>query len=585
MSGLENLLAGKSLVGRYRIEEVIGLGGFAAVYRAADERLGRDVAVKVITLAPPDAQSRERLRERFEHEARAAASLPHHPNVITVHDFGHDDELGLDFLVMELLRGENLAQLFKREGHLGMDVALQVLCEASDGVAVGHAAGIIHRDVKPGNIFLAEPHDDEPFRVVVLDFGIARIATDDEELTRTIGGENPLTAAYAAPEQMRGDAHLTCAADVFSLGVVGYQLLTGEKPFASGEGRRLRGRDPIRPIRELAPVQPAVEAVIERAMAEDPAARYPDAGAFRTALSEAMRTDDRTLLAPAAGLGAAAVADDRTVLHAAAAPPPPVTPPVAEPVAPRPAERVPVASSAPRPAPAPTRTRSRAPMLLVALLVLGAIAVGVWAMSRGGGREASAAPRDTTAAGAPRPMNGPDAGPSTPVTAGSSDVGGADGSSGTGDAGGSDGTAAPPSDGSDGGDGQPSSAPPSPPPGIQPTPGIAPPPPPPAFSPPSAPPSAPPPAPPSAPAPRPRPTQPQPRPQQPRPQPRPQQPQPQQPEPQQPEQPEPAPPPAPTPAPPVIVTPPTVVPAPNPNAPRDTIVIPTSPGGAGTTVP
>jgi hypothetical protein len=590
MSGLENLLAGKSLVGRYRIEEVIGLGGFAAVYRAADERLGRDVAVKVITLAPPDAQSRERLRERFEHEARAAASLPHHPNVITVHDFGHDDELGLDFLVMELLRGENLAQLFKREGHLGMDVALQILCEAAEGIAVGHAAGIIHRDVKPGNIFLAEPHDDDPFRVVVLDFGIARIATDDEELTRTIG-ENPLTAAYAAPEQMRGDAHLTCAADVFSLGVMGYQLLTGEKPFASGEGRRLRGRDPVRPIRELAPVSPAVEGVIERAMAEDPAARYADASAFRTALSEAMRTDDRTLLAPAAGLGAAAIADDRTILHTAAAPaPPPVAArsvaPSPAPVAPRPAERAPAAASAPaRAVPAP-RTRSRAPMFLIALLVLGAIAVGLWAMNRGGDREATAAPRDTRTAGEPLPADGSDADPGTPVTAGPTDAatGNADGST---DANGTDGTSTPPSDNSSSGDdGQPSAAPPSPPAGIEPTPGIAPSPP---ASPVFAPPSAPPPAPPSTPAPRPRPQQPQPqpRPQQPRPQPKPQQPQPQQPEPQQPEpQPEPAPPPAPTPAPPVIVTPPTVVPAPNPNAPRDTIVIPTSPAeGAPTTAP
>src|SRR4051812_44506895 len=97
MSGLENLLAGKTLVKRYRIDEVIGLGGFAAVYRAEDLRLGRPVAVKVITLAPPDPATRERVRQRFEREARAAAALPHHPNVITVHDFGTDPELGLDF--------------------------------------------------------------------------------------------------------------------------------------------------------------------------------------------------------------------------------------------------------------------------------------------------------------------------------------------------------------------------------------------------------------------------------------------------------------------------------------------------------
>src|SRR4029079_12110761 len=127
MAGLEGLLAGKTLVKRYRIDEVIGLGGFAAVYRAEDLRLGRPVAVKVITLNPPDPTARERLRERFEREARAAASLPHHPNVVTVHDFGTDPELGLDFLVMELLQGENLAQRFTREGKPGTDVGLQIL--------------------------------------------------------------------------------------------------------------------------------------------------------------------------------------------------------------------------------------------------------------------------------------------------------------------------------------------------------------------------------------------------------------------------------------------------------------------------
>ena len=396
MAGLENLLAGKTLVKRYRIDEVIGLGGFAAVYRAEDLRLGRPVAVKVITLAPPDPSTRERLRARFEREARAAASLPHHPNVVTVHDFGTDPELGLDFLVMELLQGENLAQLFTRQGLPAQDVALQILREAAEGVAVGHAAGIIHRDVKPGNIFLAEPHDDDPFRVCVLDFGIARIATDDSELTRTLAGENPLTAAYAAPEQVRGDRDLTPAADVFSLGVVGYQLLTGDKPFAPGEGRRARGRDPVRPLREAAPGAPAgVAEVIDRAMAEDPAARSPDAGAFARALDAAMAgDDDRTVLAPAgmggaaAGLGAAAVGagasaaagtaaasadDEGTVLHPRA----PADDPVAELVA---ADRRPLRTGTLH------RKRSSATLLILVPLLL-AVAAAVYAFSRRGGPE------------------------------------------------------------------------------------------------------------------------------------------------------------------------------------------------------
>ena len=391
MAGLENLLAGKTLVKRYRIDEVIGLGGFAAVYRAEDLRLGRPVAVKVITLAPPDPGMRERLRARFEREARAAASLPHHPNVVTVHDFGTDPELGLDFLVMELLQGENLAQRFTREGRPGTDVALQILREAAEGVAVGHVGGIIHRDVKPGNIFLAEPHGDDPFRVCVLDFGIARIATDDSELTRTLAGENPLTAAYAAPEQVRGEHHLTPAADVFSLGVVGYQLLTGEKPFALGEGRRARGRDPVRPIRELAPgVLESVAAVIDRAMAEEAGDRYPNAGAFAQALDRATADDDRTIIAPAGGFPAAAVLgagaasafrDDGegTIAHpgpAAVPPPSPAPAPVVEPVHPGP--RLTTVSHG----------RKRSPMgMLILLPLLLAAAVAVYAFTRKGGEE------------------------------------------------------------------------------------------------------------------------------------------------------------------------------------------------------
>ncbi|HET7233537.1 MAG TPA: serine/threonine-protein kinase [Longimicrobium sp.] len=582
MSGLENLLAGKTLVKRYRIEEVIGLGGFAAVYRAVDERLGRDVAVKVITLAPPDPGMRERLRQRFEREARAAAALPHHPNVITVHDFGSDPELGLQFLVMEMLRGENLAQLFKRQGRMGMDVGLQVLREAAEGVAVGHAAGIIHRDVKPGNIFLAEAHDDDPFRVVVLDFGIARVATDDAELTRTFAGENPLTAAYAAPEQMRGEHHLTPAADVFSLGVVGYQILTGEKPFAGGEGRRLRGREPVRPIREFAPqVPPAVEMVIERAMAEDPAARYPDAAAFCEALSQAMQSDDRTILAPA-GLAVAGVPDDATVAFTPSQSPPAVAAP---PVAPAPPVREPVAAAAPaspRVAPVSGGRRSRAPALLLGLLLLaGIVAAAFWAMNRGGGGEATAATRDTTSVPATTPRDGGEGdetatgGPTLPPSAPGT---GTDADNGTDARGGDTDNGTAPGDNE-----QPSSpAPPTPPAGIAPTPGIAPEPEPsspispPVVSPPSAPPvrpSPPPAAPPSEP------------PAQPRPQPRPQPAPPSAPPSAPPAAPPPAPPPSPPPAPPpVIVVPPPapVVPAPNPNAPRDTIVIPTSPAGDST---
>ncbi|HYW14288.1 MAG TPA: protein kinase, partial [Longimicrobium sp.] len=129
--GLEGLLTGHTLVKRYHIEDVCGRGGFAVVYRATDTRLGRPVAVKVITLTAENPEQREVLRQRLHREARAAASLPHHPNLVTVHDVGTDPELGLDFLVMELLTGEDLAVRLAHTGPPPTHVALSILRQAA----------------------------------------------------------------------------------------------------------------------------------------------------------------------------------------------------------------------------------------------------------------------------------------------------------------------------------------------------------------------------------------------------------------------------------------------------------------------
>ena len=389
------MLVGRVLGGRYRIEEVIGRGGMGAVYRAVDERLGRQVALKVITVAgSDDREARERLRARFFREARSAAAIPHHPNVVPVYDYGSDDEVGLDYLVMELLRGSDLATRLSRSGAPALAASLKILLEAARGIAVGHRQGLIHRDIKPGNIFLAQTHNNE-VQVRVVDFGIAKLADDEDTLAQlTQDGRVPHSPAYASPEQLKGLTQLMPASDVFSLGAVGYQLLTGERPFTESdrnkmslgmavEAPRLRDRNPAIP--------PAADAVIQRALAYDPGERFSDAGAMAEALERAIRTladspvdpylagapivtateeedDDRTRVAEIDY-------DDRTLLA-----PPPVTPPPSRAAPPASRREAVPAAAASRKAP-PRKKRSIGGFLAWGLVLLVVGAAIIWAMA------------------------------------------------------------------------------------------------------------------------------------------------------------------------------------------------------------
>jgi tRNA A-37 threonylcarbamoyl transferase component Bud32 len=323
MAGLESLLKGRTLAGRYLIDDVIGRGGMGAVYRGTDQRLGRPVAVKVITAsAGNDPAVRERLRARFRHEAASAASLPHHPNVVPVYDYGTDDELGLDYIVMELLRGEDLATRLQGRGAPPMAEALRILQHAARGVAVGHRAGLIHRDVKPGNVFLVQGSGADEMQVRVLDFGIAKAMAEEDTASAglTHDGRAPLSPAYASPEQLRGDARLTPASDVFSLGALGFQLLTGTRPFTEADRNRMAAgmQVPVPSLRARNPGVPAeVEEVILRALSLFPAQRFDDAGALADALARPLRHIAETPAAeivPGAGAaGMMEVDDDRTV--------------------------------------------------------------------------------------------------------------------------------------------------------------------------------------------------------------------------------------------------------------------------------
>ena len=389
MSGIEALLAGRTLADRYRIEEVIGRGGMGAVYRATDERLGRPVALKVVTAsAGGDAGARERMRARFRHEAASAGRLPHHPNVVPVYDYGTDPTRGLDFIVMELLRGEDLASRLARSGPPSLGTSLRILREAARGVAVGHRAGLIHRDVKPGNVFLAQGDDAREIQVRVLDFGIAKAVAEEETASGlTQDGRAPLSPAYASPEQLRGEPRLTPASDVFSLGALAFQLLSGQRPFTEQDRNRFAaGMDvPVPSLRARNPAVPQeVEALVARALAVNAAERFENAGVMADALDAAIRRlpDDAAGARVPAGAPIPAVdrvyGDDRTVLAGAAddedrtilAPPPVRGPAPAAAYPPPAAARPPQPVIPPRRPPEPQGGGAGRAMAIGALLVV-----------------------------------------------------------------------------------------------------------------------------------------------------------------------------------------------------------------------
>ena len=320
---------GRRLGGRYRMEALLATGGMGEVWAARDLLLDRAVAVKVLGGAlAGDGRAAERLRR----EARAAARLEH-PNIARVLDLGEQD--GRPYLVMELLEGESLAGRIDRAGAMAPPEAARVAVAVADALEAAHRAGVVHRDVKPGNVFLTSGGE-----VKVLDFGIASAAGEAALTT----GEMLGTPAYLAPERVLGHS-ATPAADIYALGVVLYELLAGRRPFDDGSDIELAmahvHAQPA-PLALAAPsAPPSMVAACEQAMAKDPSARPPSAAAFAQ-LVRARR--------PGPGLPATR----------------PLPLPAAVPAA--------VASSVPTaPVAGRRRSRSRRRGLLVALLLAGAV--------------------------------------------------------------------------------------------------------------------------------------------------------------------------------------------------------------------
>jgi predicted Ser/Thr protein kinase len=269
-------------IGRYEIEAEVGRGVTGVVYLAHDSRLRRNLAVKTYSL-PQGLSSKHKaeFRERFLREAQAAARLSH-PGIVTVYDADEDPGRDLRYIAMEYVPGKNLREVLEAEGRFELDRVREIAGVLAEALQTAHDAGIVHRDIKPANILVRESDD----AIKIADFGVAKISTS----TLTQSGTSIGSPAYMSPEQIRSRS-IDGRSDLFSLAVILYELLCGERPFTGEDQTALLyavvHETPI-PITKRTPGLPAgLDAFFETALAKDPDGRYQDGHAFRGAFEEA----------------------------------------------------------------------------------------------------------------------------------------------------------------------------------------------------------------------------------------------------------------------------------------------------------
>ncbi len=277
MSAQTEIRIGSEFVG-YRIDELIGRGGMGVVYRAYDLRLKRTVALKLMA---PELALDQRFRERFAREAELAMSLEH-PNVVPIHDAGDID--GRLYLAMRRVEGTDLRALLRTEGALDPPRALAICNQVANALDAAHASGLVHRDVKPSNVLL-----DANEHAYLADFGLTR--QFDEHGGPAGEGRSVGTPTYLAPEQIEGGP-LDGRADVYSLGCLLYECLTGEAPFARGSRLAMAWahleEEPPNASERRPELPAAIDAVIRKAMAKEPRDRYPTCAALITAAAQAL---------------------------------------------------------------------------------------------------------------------------------------------------------------------------------------------------------------------------------------------------------------------------------------------------------
>jgi serine/threonine-protein kinase len=303
-------MSGAEIAGRYRLEGRLGYGGMSTVHLALDQRLQRQVAVKLLA---------EHLAEeptfvsRFQREAQAAARLVH-PNVVQVFDSGQDEKTGQYFIVMEYIEGSSCAQILRDYGWVEVDEAVPIIEQACEGLQYAHRHGVVHRDVKPGNLLRSRDG-----AVKLADFGIAK-ATEQSSITQV--GSVLGTAAYLAPEQARGE-EAGPRADLYSLGVVAYQLISGRLPYEANSLTELalKQQQQRPPTLEtlVAAVSPELADAVAKALALDPEGRYQTAREMRDALNDGMHGVAPS--GPAAGSPAEGLTEATSALSSRRRPP------------------------------------------------------------------------------------------------------------------------------------------------------------------------------------------------------------------------------------------------------------------------
>jgi len=311
-------LIGRAFENRYRLDALIGRGGMGAVYKATQITMNKVVAVKVLK---PELAASTEAAKRFHREARAASALSH-PHTIRVIDFGQTPEREL-YLAMEFLDGRPLAEVMSAEGRLPLDRTLKIAAEIASSLVEAHERGLVHRDLKPENVILQDVANDPDF-VKVLDFGIAKFLTGssgDSAVTRT--GAVIGTPQYMAPEQARASRALTTASDVYSLGVVMYEMLSGLTPFTGDspvDVLMAHVTDPAPPLPSDLDVPDDVRALVARLLAKEPEHRPSAAEVAREC--EAIRERERALsFLATAGARTAAVGEPSTPTPPTGGPP------------------------------------------------------------------------------------------------------------------------------------------------------------------------------------------------------------------------------------------------------------------------